>query len=203
MRQYLDDDIGTTMQQKINPKDDLTLYWNSFLSGNDHAFSTLYNILVRDLFAFGTTLTTDMELVKDCIQDVFIRLYQNRAQLASVKNIKVYLLVALKNALIDAFKKQQVYQKFMDSYEVEEQTEAPEEERIIEQETEMAVQNLTAKYQSILTKRQQEIIHYRFVEDLSIEEIANLLNINYQSVANSIQKSLKKIRKLYLKGVEK
>ena len=191
--------IGKSMQQKIKPNDDLTLYWNSFLSGNDDAFSKIYEKLARDLFSFGKTLTTDSELVKDCIQDIFIRLFQNRAQLASVKNIKVFLLVALKNALIDAFKKQQVYQKFIDSYEVEEQTEDSEEDRIIAQETDTDKKNIIAKYTSSLTKRQQEILHYRFVEDLSIEEIAKLLEIHYQSVANSIQKSLKKLRQLYVK----
>jgi RNA polymerase sigma factor (sigma-70 family) len=105
----------------------------------------------------------------------------------------------LKNALTDAFKKQQVYQKFIDSYELEEQMDDSEEERIIAQESDMTLQDMTEKYKSVLTKRQQEIIHYRFVEELSIGEIADILNINYQSVANSIQNSLKKIRNLYLK----
>ena len=185
------------MQQKKDI-DELALYWNSFLVGNDDAFSKIYEKLVRDLFSFGTTFTADSDLVKDCIQDIFVRLYQNRAQLTLVKNIRVYLLIALKNALIDAFKKRQVHQKFIDSYEIEELADDPEEERMITQESEMAVKARIEEFKSALTKRQQEIIHYRFVEELSIEEIGNLLNINYQSVANSIQKSLKKIRKLYL-----
>ena len=185
------------MYRTKSKRDELTLFWSSFLAGNDGALAIIYEKLVRDLFSFGTTLTADIELVKDCIQDIFIRLYQNRAQLISVDNIKVYLLVALKNALIDAFKKQQVYQKFIDSYDVGEEADEPEEERMIAQENEMAVKARIEKFKSVLTKRQLEIIHYRFVEELSIEEISKLLDINYQSVANSIQKSLKKIRSVY------
>ena len=191
------------MQQKKPIKDDLTLYWNSFLSGNREAFSKIYNRLIRDLYAFGTTLTTDSELVKDCIQDVFVRIFQHRARLASVENIKVYLLAALKNALINEFKKQQVFQKFMESYSAEEQNdplEESEEERIIAKESGEDTQKMIAKFRSVLTGRQQEIIHYRFVDELSIEEIAVLLNVNYQSVSNSIQRSLKKIRNYYLKN---
>ena len=188
------------MKKKRNKEDDLKLYWSSFLAGDDDdAFSKIYEKLVRDLFSFGTTLTSDSELVKDCVQDIFIRFYQNRAQLVQVKNMKVYLLVALKNALTDEFKKRQTYQKFIDSYDVEDPIDDSEEERIIAQESEIALREVTEIYQSALTTRQQEIIHYRFVEELTIEEIANLLNINYQSVANSIQKSLKKMRQLYLK----
>ena len=185
-------------------KDDLMLYWNSFLAGNEEAFSKLYENLIHNLFSFGTTLTTDSELVKDCIQDVFIRLYLNRAQLTSVDNIKVYLLIALKNALINKFKKQQVFQKFMESYGTEIQNELldeSKEERIIAQESDDDAQKMVAKYTSVLTMRQQEIIHYRFVDELTIDEIAKLLNVNYQSVANSIQRSLKKIRKYFLNGL--
>ena len=191
------------MMQKRFIKDDLMLYWNIFLSGNNDGFSKIYDMLIHDLFSFGTTLTSDTELVKDCIQDVFVRLYQNRKRLAPVDNIKVYLLIALKNALINEFKKQQVFQQHMDVYGVEEHKELldeSEEERIIAQESDEAAKNKVAIYTSVLTKRQQEIIHYRFVDELTIEEIAKLLNVNYQSIANTIQRSLKKIRNIYLKN---
>lgn len=47
---------------------------------------------------------------------------------------------------------------------------------------------------SLLTDRQREIIYYRYIEELSIEEIAVLTGMNYQSVQNTIQRSLKRIR---------
>ena len=185
------------MQQNKSKEELSNMYWKSFLSGNDDAFSKLYEMHFHDIFSFGTTFTSDIELVKDCIQDVFFRLYDKREQLTPVKNIKTFILVSMKNALFDEFKKKKVYHKFIDSYNVEKQIEDSEEERIIEQESETAIQNMVAKYKSALSARQQEIIHYRFVSELSIEEISKLLNINYQSVANSIQKSLQKIRKIY------
>ena len=104
--------------------------------------------------------------------------------------------MALKNSLIDAFRSQQVFKKFIAEYDKEETVEASQEEQIIAQDNENAIINLTEMYKSALSKRQQEIIHYRFVEELKIEEIAKLLNINYQSVANTIQRSLKKIREI-------
>ena len=186
------------MEQKKDTKDDLTLYWNSFLEGDDDAFSEIYHQLAGDLLSFGATLTPDSELVRDCIQNIFLRIYQKRAKLPSVDNIKVYLLIALRNELNNAFKKQQAFRKFADEYQVEEEPiDEPEEERMIVQEYETAMQHTTAKYLSALTKRQQEIIHYRYVEGLTLEEIAKLLDINYHSVANNIQRALKKMRNLY------
>jgi len=188
------------MQQEKDTKDCLTQYWNAFLAGDDGAFSKIYEKLVGDLLSFGATLSPDSELVRDCIQDIFLRIYQKKANLSSVDNIKVYLLIALKNALANAFKKNQTYRKFIASYEiVEEPMDDSEEERMIVQEYETAIQNATAKYLSALTKRQQEIIRYRYMDELSLEEISKRLGINYHSVANIIQRALKKMRDLYQK----
>jgi len=179
--------------------DELMLYWNSFLSGNKEAFATLYEKLVRDLFSFGTTFTSDTELIKDCIQDMFVRFFQDKTQLSAVKNVKIYLLVVLKNAIFNELKKREVFQKFIESYEAEESfTEESEEERIIAWEEEITKQHLLDKCRSVLTERQFEIIHYRFVDELSIEDISDMLNLSYQTVANSIQRSLTKIRNIYL-----
>ena len=187
------------LQNKEIKKDELMLYWESFLSGNRDALAKIYERLIHDLYSFGITLTPDDELVKDCIQDVFVWVLLKKSQLTEVRNIRVYLLNALKNALLNTFKKQQTYRKFVDSYGDEEPLDDSEEERIIAEEDDRALQNLTGKYMSALTKRQQEIIHYRFVDELTIEEIAKLLDVNYQTVANTIQRSLNKIRKIYLK----
>ncbi|WP_347394504.1 RNA polymerase sigma factor, partial [Parabacteroides leei] len=50
---------------------------------------------------------------------------------------------------------------------------------------------------SSLPPRQKEIIYYRFIQELSMDEICILMNLNYQSAQNLIQRSLKKIRASY------
>ena len=186
-------------QSKDIKKDDLMWYWNSFLSGNNDALGKIYENFYHDLYSLGTTLTPDDELVKDCIQDIFFRVSQKNTQLASVNNIRAYLLTSLKNALLNTFKEQQAYREFVDSYDLEEPIDDLEEERIIAQEFDRSWQKLTNLIELVLTKRQQKIIHYRFVDELTIEEISKLLNINYQSVANETQRSFNKIRKIYSK----
>ncbi|MFR1274228.1 MAG: sigma factor-like helix-turn-helix DNA-binding protein [Parabacteroides merdae] len=49
---------------------------------------------------------------------------------------------------------------------------------------------------SILTPRQKEIIYYRFIQEMSMEDICILMDINYQSAQNLIQRSLKKSNKI-------
>ena len=50
---------------------------------------------------------------------------------------------------------------------------------------------------NVLTPRQKEIIYYRYIQELSFDEICIMMDMNYQSAQNLIQRSLKKIRDLY------
>ena len=47
---------------------------------------------------------------------------------------------------------------------------------------------------AILTPRQREIMYYRFVQELSMDDICKLMDLHYQSAQNLIQRSLKKIK---------
>ena len=46
--------------------------WTRFINGDDKAYSMLYERYVDILFPYGMGFTPNRELVKDCIQDIFI-----------------------------------------------------------------------------------------------------------------------------------
>ena len=54
-------------------------------------FTNLYNEHVDNLFAFGSRFTTNRELLKDCIQDVFVKLFSKRDSLDAIENIESYI----------------------------------------------------------------------------------------------------------------
>lgn len=85
-------------------KDDTSL-WNRFLDGDREAYAYIFERYVRVLFMYGSQFTGDRELVKDCIQDVFVKIYSNRSNLRPTDNIKYYLFAALRNSLINALKR--------------------------------------------------------------------------------------------------
>ncbi|MRZ70409.1 RNA polymerase sigma factor, partial [Parabacteroides distasonis] len=78
-------------------EDESKIKWSQFLAGDNEAYCWIYKVYIQMLFRYGHSFTSDTELIKDCIQDVFTGLYKNRKQLITPKNIKVYLLVSLKN----------------------------------------------------------------------------------------------------------
>lgn len=180
-------------------KKDDPLLWNSFLSGDDRAYECIYMTHIQNMFSYGMTFTNDCELVRDCIQDLFTHLYRNRRNLGPTDNIRLYLFAGLKNAIFNTLSRQDTHRRLIRLYRMNEPVDDSEEDRLVDREEETMLQDRIAGIKSLLTSRQQEIIHYRFVEDLSIEEISKLLDVNYQSIANIIQRALKKIRHFYAK----
>ncbi len=175
------------------------LIWSSFLSGDDHAYEYIYKQHIQKLFLYGKTLTSDEDLIQDCIQDVFIRLHKNRKYLGKTNNIRLYLLSALKNTILNAFRKQNRYNKFFKCIEDEDTIDSNTViDQMIRQEDQTDQKKQIDFFWSVLTGRQKEVIYYRFVEGLSLSEIAKRLGIDYHSTANIIQRALRKMRKSYL-----
>ena len=54
--------------------------------------------------------------------------------------------------------------------------------------------NEIKKILHVLTPRQREIIYYRFIEEMEYDEICQIMDINYQSAYNLLQRSLQKVR---------
>ena len=126
--------------------------------------------------------------------------HMNRAKLAPTDNIAAYLTVALKNTLFNALKKTTDSLSFDEIGEREETVEespSTPETIYINNEQEKQVQATVHTMMSVLTDRQREIIYYRYIKEMSIDEISKVTDMNNQSVSNSIQRALGRIRDLF------
>ncbi|MBB4034158.1 RNA polymerase sigma factor (sigma-70 family) [Dysgonomonas hofstadii] len=172
---------------------DIIKVWDLFRDGDEDSFSLLFETFFDTLFRYGMKFVSDENLVKDCIQDLFIKLHNNRASLSSTTNPKFYLLFSLKNMILDAIAKNKrlTYVSpqdlpFIATYQYLSEQEETEETEEVKQKFEQVL--------NMLNSRQKEAIYLRFQLDLSYEEISELLGINYQSARNLIHRSITKIR---------
>ena len=78
--------------------DDIAL-WGLLIKGDQKALEILYQRYYSLLLNYGLRCSTDKELVKDCIQDLFINLYQNTHINVTNITVRSYLLKALRNNL--------------------------------------------------------------------------------------------------------
>ena len=60
--------------------------WQNFLQGDKEALSGIFLNFHDDLFRYGFKLSGNENLVKDAIQDLFLKLWKNRSNLKPVEN---------------------------------------------------------------------------------------------------------------------
>lgn len=174
---------------------EMTRLWDDFRGGDDQAYTLIYKKYVQNLYFQGLQLTQDSELIKDCIQEVFLKLYKYRSNLSDVNNIKYYLLASMRNQLLTAFAKESRYSNIQpEELPIEEAMYENIEDDLIAKEEFKAIENKVGFFFSLLTQRQREAMRYRYIECLSSDEICSLMELNYQSLQNILSRSLKKIR---------
>ena len=66
-----------------DPVESSNAKWQSFLEGDDNAYAWLYSQYVQQLYQYGCRFTTDTEMVKDCVQDVFVNIYRQKGKYSS------------------------------------------------------------------------------------------------------------------------
>ena len=177
-------------------QDESYIKWKLFLEGDDQAYSWIYTHYIQVLYNYGLQITPDSEIVKDCIQDVFVKIYKAKKKLTVPQNPKVYLMIALKNNIYNTFNQERLQKNYAFSlYQTEEQLTVKNE--FSDQEARHEEMNNIKRMMKILTPRQREVIYYRFIEELSYDDICQIMGLNYQSAYNLLQRSLQKIREAY------
>lgn len=177
-------------------KDEDILLWNAFSHGDDKAYCGLYNKYVQLLYQYGLHISNNKEIIKDSIQELFTRIYQRRARIEINVSVRSYLLGAFKNLLLTSLSREAHYQ----DVSVEEHFGGftlTVEEEYLERETSENQKEKIREMLRLLSPRQQETIYLRFVKELSINEISEIMTMNSQSVQNLLQRSFKKIKTTY------
>ncbi len=165
------------------------------LQRNDtEALAALMWLYYDDLHNYGVRFTTDKALVKDCIQEIFISLWQRRETADTILSPKFYLLRAIKNKILKSLHKN--YYRAFPNNEYNFSYELSIEQIIIErEENEEKVQKLR-KTLELLSKKQKEIIYLKYYQHLDHAQIAELMNVARQTVYNLLHETLQKLRNL-------
>lgn len=157
-------------------------------------FSDLYDKHIDGLFAFGSKFTSDREALKDCIQDVFVKLFTRKEGLGTINNIESYLYISLRNRINDEFRRNF---KLCDNEitDANMQVVAENDEYLHERmERQQALTDSVKKYFEKLSPRQRQIINLYYLEHRKYDDICRIMGINYQSVRNLMHRSISRLR---------
>lgn len=166
--------------------------WDAFRNGNKEALEAIYRKYISELFIYGMKIKGHENLIKDCIQELFIELWNSKNNLSSTTSIKYYLLRALKYKINHHLKQELKFsgRNFFFSDEFESSHETKLINKFTTEEKEKEIQNVLKQ----LPARQKEIIHLLFYQELSYEKISEIMEINVKSVYTLAWKAISFLR---------
>lgn len=168
-------------------------YIKELKKGSGKAFDAIYEMYADKLYGFMLANTKSREMSEDIVQETFMKLWYNRANLSTEGSLQSFLFTISKHKMIDVFRAQMnavefdLYIRYIES----ENSDGGEQERKTFYDDFYKILKMSKK---LLSKRQLEIFELSREEGRSVKEIANELQISEQTVKNQLSTSLKKIR---------
>lgn len=177
----------------MTPED--RVLWQLYREGDKQAFGLLAERYYRMLMHYGLKFMVDEVVVEDCIQELFLQLWQNRLQINETESVKHYLLKALRHHILQHLRTQKRLNQEEIDWDKSVAEEMDSEALLIQQESLTLLTSTIQNQLASLPTREREALYLRFYENLTILQIAEVMNVNRQSVSNFLQKALNKLRK--------
>lgn len=161
-------------------------------AGDQAAFQQIYTGFYKRLYQFALAIVKSRESAEEIVEDVFVSIWQNRTGLSSIRNIRVYLYTAAKNASLNylARKARASVTEPFDHIHIElcATTLTPEQILItteIHQKIQKAVEALPPRCKMIFKLVREDGLRYK--------EIAEILNISVNTIDAQMAIAVKRI----------
>ncbi|HEY9262473.1 sigma-70 family RNA polymerase sigma factor [Chitinophaga sp.] len=162
--------------------------WIKFCAGEQAAFRELYDTYYSRMFVWGCKwLDGETAFVKDHLHDFFIYIWEKRENLSRDINVSAYLLTAFKRRLIEQWGRQKKLTDITDMID-------------LSADTGDDVDIFTAQFHRIqqalqtLTPAQREVIELRFLQNMSLQQIADVKNTSLRTVYNLTHRAIAQLR---------
>jgi RNA polymerase sigma factor (sigma-70 family) len=170
--------------------------WSSLKQGNRAALDYIFAKYIRLLYAYGNKITKDYALVEDCIQDLFVELWNKRGTLTDSCHIKFYLMKSLRRRIARRLMiETRLPTEVLAEQEYENSLDFSVEFQMIQEQSLMEQRQKLTEAMSQLTERQREAVYLKFYEHLSYEQIAEIMNLTVKSAYKLIGKSIDSLRR--------
>ncbi len=171
--------------------------WTRFKADDEQAFDQLVQARYRVLFNYGTRFTKDRDLIKDCLQDLFLELWNRRAVIVETPYVTIYLIKAFRNNLFRRIRRETVRPHASEEtfeWETIPTEELPADNQWIDDEIVVSTEQSLQQAVNQLPKRQQEVVFLKFYQGLTHEDIAQVMDIEKQTVSNFLYRAMTQLR---------
>ena len=169
--------------------------WDKMKSGDEKSLSEIFTFFYSDLYKYGIKIFDLPDLIKDSIQDVFMRIWEKRDTIGDVQNPKAYLISSVRRKLFE--------NKESRSSEISVELLKNEGKQLFSfaavefmeiEEISLQIRDSLVQAINNLPQRQRELVFLRFYYNLKYLEIAKIMEVNEQTVRNMMQRALSNLR---------
>lgn len=159
--------------------------------GDEGAFAQLYDKYSSKIYNISRKMSLNHEDAEGVVQEVFLKIWRNRAILDSSLSFNAYVLTILRSIIINQSHRRarlSAYEKYAISCSA-----------AFSQETEDYIifsdlSEISSKVLNNLPQRQKQVFMMKNFHHLSVDEIAQKLNISKRTVENQIYRATKTLR---------
>ncbi|MCA1009505.1 RNA polymerase sigma factor SigX [Halobacillus halophilus] len=168
-------------------------------------FDELYDNYHHDLFQYLIYMVKDRDLAEDLVQEVYIKVLKSYQSFDGRSTEKTWLLSIARHVAIDYFRKQKRKRnRIMDFFDWNNKGEQLKDQSSLPDE--IAVQNDEMKqvYKALdnCTLDQRNVIIFRFIQGMSIQETAEILNWSESKVKTTQHRGMKSLKEMMEKPME-
>jgi RNA polymerase sigma-70 factor (ECF subfamily) len=168
------------------------------INGEHRANSMLIRLYFHPLTLYAKSILNDSEQAKDIVQEIFMKLWNNREDLATISTLKPYLYKSVHNACIDLLRKKRSRKSInaisyddsefrLQMFEV--QDEFHFVNNLFSEEFEQILERAVEK----LPQQCKEIFILSRFEQLTYPQIAEKLSVSLSTVKTQMVRAMQKI----------
>jgi RNA polymerase sigma-70 factor (family 1) len=168
-------------------------------TGNRQAFTQLYTTHLNNLYRYIFLFTKSKEETEEILQEIFIKIWENREKLPEVDSVKNYLFRFAKNKLLDKIRHLQIRQRVLSEIK---RTKDISETTTSDQCTYREYYRLVQQAVENLPPKRKLIFRLNIENGLSHDEIALQLNISKSVVQKQVYSASHFVREYLFKHGE-
>lgn len=155
--------------------------------GNKNSLEMLYRIYGKFIYSSAIVITKSSFFADEVVNDVLVKVWKNSPYLSDIENPLGWLYTMTTNSAKDRIKSEKQVLPLDETA-----ANKPNSENVFD-----LIANADEFYSLIfcLDEREQQIMIYRFVEDLSFKSISKIMQMPTGTVTTTYYRALKKIRK--------
>ncbi|RKR85092.1 RNA polymerase sigma-70 factor (ECF subfamily) [Mucilaginibacter gracilis] len=177
--------------QRLQPHEEKLLF-NKIATGDEMAFRIIYDAYFDRLAAYAFKMSKSEDASEEIIQDVFMKLWTNRAVLLNVELPQAYLFSIARNKTIDYLRKLAKETTLIALLAENIQYHTNNAEKRIETQD---LRALIAEAIAQLSPQKQKIFRLSKYDDLSHDEIAEELNLSKSTIKNHLSETMQYLRR--------